>query len=61
MKKNIALISPNYNTISETFIQAHKNYFEANVFFYYEGTTKLENEGLLSITKLQRITRKIVT
>jgi len=59
MKKNIALISPYQNAISETFIQAHKNNFSANVFYYYDGITKLENEGLLTITKLQRIIRKI--
>jgi len=59
MKKNIALISVFQNAISETFIQAHRNYFAANVFYYYDGITQLENEGTLSITKYQRIIRKV--
>jgi len=48
-KKNIALISPNQNAYSETFIQAHKNYFDANVFYYYGGYLPyyLENNGVL--------------
>lgn len=47
--KNIALISANQNVISETFIQAHKNNFDGNVFYYYGGALPfyLENKGNL--------------
>ena len=58
-KENIALISPYQNAYSETFIQAHKNYFDANVYYYYDKITKLENEGTLRISRYQRIIRKI--
>ncbi|GHC60002.1 glycosyltransferase [Ulvibacter litoralis] len=34
-KLNIALFSPNENPYSETFIQAHKNYLDGNVFYYF--------------------------
>jgi colanic acid/amylovoran biosynthesis glycosyltransferase len=46
MKLNLAIISPNQNAYSETFIQAHRN-LDANIFFYYGGflPTHLENEG----------------
>ena len=54
MKKNIALISPNQNAYSETFIQAHKNYFDANVFYYYDRMTQLEKEGEISLSKWRR-------
>ncbi|BAO55732.1 glycosyltransferase [Nonlabens marinus] len=46
-KFNIAIFSPNQNPYSETFIQAHKNYLEGNIFYYY-GTginTQLENSA----------------
>jgi len=36
-KKIVALLSPNKNAYSETFIQAHKNYLDANIKFYYHG------------------------
>lgn len=50
---NLAIISPNKNTYSETFIQAHKNIKADKVFFYYGGTipTALENVGTINITK----------
>jgi len=47
---NIAIISPSQNAYSETFIQAHKNYLDGNIFYYY-GDRKnlyLENYGKLS-------------
>jgi glycosyltransferase involved in cell wall biosynthesis len=49
MKKNVALISPDQNSYSETFIQAHKNYLDANVFYYYGEYLPfyLENKGAL--------------
>lgn len=56
MKYNIALLSPNKNAYSETFIQAHKNLLEGNIFFYYDGLlpTKLE-EGLVINSRKSRI------
>lgn len=51
MKKiNLGIISPSLNAYSETFIQAHKKYIDANVFFYYGtyGLEKLEGKGLLN-------------
>jgi len=59
MKKNIALISSSQNAYSETFIQAHKNYFDANVFFYYKNITQLENEGYLSLSRNERMIRRL--
>jgi glycosyltransferase involved in cell wall biosynthesis len=59
MKKNIALISPYQNAYSETFIQAHKNYFDANVFYYYNGVTQLENEGSISISTWRKVICRI--
>jgi glycosyltransferase involved in cell wall biosynthesis len=59
MRKNIALISPNQNAYSETFIQAHKNYFDANVFYYYDNITQLENGGSLSLPTWRKIIQKI--
>lgn len=50
MKKiNVALISPNKNAYSETFIQAHKANIDANVKYLYQGTLPemAEDEGLL--------------
>ena len=46
---NIALISPNYKVVSETFIQNHKNNLPGNIFYYYNGfiPTCLESEGNL--------------
>ena len=34
-KLNIAILAPNQNRYSETFIQAHKNNLKGNVFYYY--------------------------
>ncbi|WP_010419560.1 glycosyltransferase [Anaerophaga thermohalophila] len=46
--KNIAIISPNKNAYSETFIQAHKN-LKGNIFYYYGGFIPqyLENYGYI--------------
>lgn len=48
MHKNIAIISPNQNAYSETFIQAHRN-IKGNIFFYYGGAvpSHLENQGFI--------------
>lgn len=43
-KKNIAIISPNYNVYSETFIQEHKK-LPGNIYFYYGGYTPTHLEG----------------
>ncbi len=61
MKINLALISPNLNAYSETFIQNHKKYFDANVKFYYGGYLPifLEEEALLGLNKKERIIRYI--
>lgn len=57
----IALLSPNQNAYSETFIQAHKNLLEGKVIYYYEGVLpkNLEGEGNLlgggGLKKFRRI------
>lgn len=50
MKKiKIALLSPNQNAYSETFIQAHKNLLDGRLVYYYGGAlpTNLEGDGYL--------------
>ncbi len=42
---NIAILSPNQNTYSETFIQAHKNGLKGKVHFYYSGILPSKLEG----------------
>ncbi len=44
---NLAIISPSYDTSSETFIQAHKRIPGVKVFFYYGGVVPkfLEGQG----------------
>jgi len=59
---NIALISPSQNAYSETFIQAHKNGLEGNIFFYYgtlqnqylEGCENLKDTRKKNIYKIKR-------
>jgi colanic acid/amylovoran biosynthesis glycosyltransferase len=48
-KKNLAICTPSGNAYSETFIQAHKDVPNANIFYYYNGTIPrtLENIGNL--------------
>lgn len=50
---NIAILSPNRNSYSETFIQAQKEGLESNnkVFYYYDGFVpkRLENKGSIII------------
>ena len=41
---NVALISPNKNAYSETFIQQHRNSLEGNIIFYYNGSIPKEND-----------------
>jgi Glycosyltransferase len=61
MKINLALISPNQNAYSETFIQNHKKHFDANVYFYYGGSLPqyLEGESLLRLSRKEIISRRI--
>lgn len=52
MKKdmpNIAILSPNKNAYSETFIQAHKLLSNVRVFYYFDSSAypRLEGKGLL--------------
>lgn len=53
---NIALLSPNKNAYSETFIQAHKEMLAGTIFFYYSGIlpTKLEG-GVVINSRKKRI------
>ncbi|MDY0016729.1 MAG: glycosyltransferase [Candidatus Delongbacteria bacterium] len=48
-RKTIALVSQNKNPYSQTFVQAHKINFDAEVHYYYNGLppTCLEGVGLL--------------
>lgn len=50
---NLAIISPNQNAYSETFIQAHKGIKADKVFFYYGGfiPSRLEEYGPIMPTK----------
>ncbi len=52
---NIALLSPNQNAYSETFIQAHKNHLKGKVYFYYSGIlpTKLEGGNFINSRRLR--------
>jgi len=48
---NIALISPNKTSFSETFIETQKNGLKGNVFYYYDGFLPryLDGEGRIQI------------
>jgi colanic acid/amylovoran biosynthesis glycosyltransferase len=50
---NIALLSPNKNAYSETFIQAHKNLLKGKVFYYYGGILPSQLEGGILINSRQ--------
>lgn len=54
---NLALLSPNENAYSETFIQAHRKYLNGNIFFYNSGVlpSKLENTVLINSRRLRII------
>ena len=49
-KLNIALVSPNYNRYSETFIKAHKDFLDGNIFYYYGDNLPHSLEGQGQIT-----------
>lgn len=54
---NIALISPNKNAYSETFIQAHKELLEGDIFYYFDGKLPKKLEGGIVInSRRKRIT-----
>ena len=45
---NIAIFTPSQNPYSETFIQAHKDFLQGNIFYYYgESSINLEGHGPL--------------
>lgn len=54
---NLAIISPSYNTSSETFIQAHKRIPGVKVFFYYGGIVPkfLEGHGPIDVKTIWAI------
>ena len=51
---NIALLSPNQNSYSETFIQAHKEYLKGKIFYYFGGELPNKLEGGLVINSRKR-------
>lgn len=48
---NIAILSPSQNAYSETFIQAHKNLLDGNVFYYYGSLNNMKLEGKGALLK----------
>jgi len=48
-KINLALISPNQNAYSETFIQAHKKYLDANINYLYGYLSHFLNDDWLPL------------
>ncbi|QAA81371.1 glycosyltransferase [Aequorivita sp. H23M31] len=46
---NIAIFTPNQNPYSETFIQAHKNFLQGEIFYYY-GRKHIQLEGKSSLS-----------
>ena len=61
MKKTLAIISPNQNAYSETFIQAHKK-LPFNIKYYYNGYLPAQLEGRKSLIEFsikERIAKKL--
>lgn len=59
-KIKLALISPSQNAYSETFIQAHKNYLDADIAYYYGGELPRELEGRYSLISMKaRVKNKL--
>lgn len=57
----IAIFSPNQNPYSETFIQAHKNYLQGQVFYYYGGKGRIELEGRdRLVSKVMRLRYRLI-
>ena len=55
---NIAIFTPSQNPYSETFIQAHKNYLNGTVFYYYGTGSNIQLEGQKDI--LSNFNRKVL-
>ncbi|MGN6214226.1 glycosyltransferase family 4 protein [Parafilimonas sp.] len=58
----VALISPNKNVYSETFIQNHKNKINANIKFLFGGTIPTQSEDgkfFLKYSFINRVRRKL--
>lgn len=51
---NIALLSPNKDRYSETFIQAHKKRLGGKIFYYFNGEVPTELEGGIVINSRKR-------
>ncbi|MDF1673838.1 MAG: glycosyltransferase [Vicingaceae bacterium] len=51
-KRNLAILSPSQNAYSETFIQAHKNYINANIKYYFKGIIPQNLEGYGNINPI---------
>ncbi len=51
---NIALLSPNQNAYSETFIQAHKNHLKGKVYYYFGLLRNAELEGTSTLRSLRK-------
>ncbi|MEX0996574.1 MAG: glycosyltransferase [Flavobacteriaceae bacterium] len=61
---NIAIFTPSQNPYSETFIQAHKQYLNGRVFYYYGNLYHLKLEGHPPLTqskknRVLKVVRKI--
>lgn len=52
---NIALIAPNKQAYSETFILAHKEKLKGNIFYYHDGFFPAQLEGYGSIFKKEGV------
>lgn len=61
MKKRIAIISPNNNAYSETFIQAHRSIEGIESIYYYGGffPNYIEKKGILKYSSYSTISRLI--
>ena len=51
-KTKLAIISPNQNAYSETFIQAHKELIDAEIFYYYGSSIPSNLEGVGNINPI---------
>jgi len=57
---NIAILSPNKNSYSETFIKIQKDNLAGNIFYYYDGAIPCKLEGIGSIiVKYANLKRRI--
>ena len=56
---NVAILSPNENAYSETFIKAHKDYLKDNVYYYYGHGLNKKLDGQIGL--ISRVDRWIRT